>query len=401
MTQSCLSATDLETCRQQFPALANKIYFNYGGQGPMPRMALDAMAQAHNTIQEMGPFSNSVNVWVQQEAAQTRATIAQELGVPTETITLTENVSVGCNIALWGIDWQAGDHILLSDCEHPGIVAATQELQRRFHITTSTFPLLETLNHGDVVDSMVRHLCPTTRLVVVSHILWNTGHVLPLRELVIACHDRGVLLLVDAAQSVGLLPLNLTDTEVDFYAFTGHKWWCGAAGLGGLYVRPESSLNPTFTGWRGIRTNATGDPLGWRTDGQRFEVATSDYALLAGLRAAIAFHQQWGSQIERYQRICRLSAYLWDCLGALPGLHRLSSTSPTSGLVSFQITNTDNALATHQHLVKYLEANAVMTRTLLSPNCVRACVHYFSQESDIDVLIQHIRQWQTHNGPLA
>jgi L-cysteine/cystine lyase len=79
---------------------------------------------------------------------------------------------------------------------------------------------------------------------------------------------------------------------IDFYAFTGHKWWCGPAGLGGLYVRPEAMeyLAPTFIGWRSITTDAAAHPTGWKPNGQRFEVATSNYPLLAGLRAAIA-HQ--------------------------------------------------------------------------------------------------------------
>ncbi len=402
MTQ-LLASTDIIACRQQFPALANKTYLNYGGQGPMPRAAIAAIAAAQEHIQEAGPFSNAVNAWVQQEADKTRTTIAQELGVPSATITLTENVTTGCNIALWGMDWQSGDHLLLSDCEHPGIVATVQELQRRFHITVSTFPLLATLDASDntnnVLETLVRYLQPNTRLVVVSHVLWNTGHVLPLKELVTACHDRCIQVLVDAAQSVGMLPLCLMDSGVDFYAFTGHKWWCGAAGLGGLYVHPEQTLHPTFIGWRGIRYDTTGTPTGWRTDGQRFEVATSDYSLLAGLRAAIAFHQQWGSQDDRYQRICHLSAYLWQGLGKLSYVHRLCSSPPASGLVSFQITDTPDAPTAHQQLVQFLEASTILTRILLSPNCVRACVHYFSQEAELDRLLTQLEQWHSTAVP--
>ncbi len=391
MTPLFSTSTDLDACRQQFPALTTKTYFNYGGQGPMPRVAMDAIVQAQEHIQTIGPFSTAVNTWVQQEIAQTRAVIAQELHVPTDTITLTENVTAGCNIALWGIDWQVGDHLLLSDCEHPGIVAAVQELQRRFQLEVSTFPLLDTLNQGNITEMVTRHLQPNTRLVVISHVLWNTGHVLPLKEIVTACHDRGAQILVDAAQSVGMMPLDLSDTGVDFYAFTGHKWWCGAAGLGGLYVRPGVTLHPTFIGWRGIRMNASGDPIGWKADGQRFEVATSDYTLLSGLRAAIAFHHQWGSQDDRYRRICQLSAYLWENLGKLPNLRRLCTTPPQSGLVSFQIVNVADAPTAHQHLVKSLESTNTMTRILLSPNCVRACVHYFSLEAEIDTLIAQIQ----------
>jgi len=272
--------------RQPFPALRDKAYFNYGGQGPLPTAAIVAIQQAFEQIQQLGPFSGQVNAWITAEADQTRRAIAAELGTTPETITLTEDVSVGCNIALWGIDWQQGDHLLLSDCEHPGIIAAAQEIQRRFGVELSTCPLQATLNVGDPnvgdpVEVVARHLRPKTRLVVLSHILWNTGQVLPLEKIVAACHGfashNPIRVLVDAAQSVGVLPLNLTTLQADFYAFTGHKWWCGPEGVGGLYVRPDAlaDLHPTFIGWRGIVTDKTGQPIGWKPDGRRYEIATS------------------------------------------------------------------------------------------------------------------------------
>ena len=175
--------------RQQFPALANKAYFNYGGQGPLPEPALDAIYQAYKRVQLGGPFSAQVGAWVVQEAMLTRRAIASELTVPPETIALTEDVTVGCNIALWGIDWKAGDHLLLSDCEHHGIVASVMELQRRFNIEVSICPLAATLNEGDPVAVIADSLRPNTRLLVISHILWNTGQVLPLAEIVKVCHE--------------------------------------------------------------------------------------------------------------------------------------------------------------------------------------------------------------------
>ncbi|MGB5975702.1 MAG: aminotransferase class V-fold PLP-dependent enzyme, partial [Nodosilinea sp.] len=237
-----VKSDSLAAHRQRFPALVNKRYFNYGGQGPMAQPTLDTIFQAHQRVQELGPFSGAANQWAMAEAAQARAAIAAELGTTAEAITLTEDVTVGCNIPLWGIAWRAGDHLLLSDCEHPGIIAAVQEICRRFEVTYSLCPLLDTVNGGDPAAVVAQHLQPNTRLLVISHIFWNTGQVLPLEEIVRVCRDRPtpVLTLVDAAQSAGALPLDLAHLGVDFYAFTGHKWWCGPAGLGGLYVRPEA-----------------------------------------------------------------------------------------------------------------------------------------------------------------
>lgn len=389
------SPLSIEQHRQQFPALANKIYFNYGGQGPMPRAALTAIQHAHTYMQQAGPFSGEVNHWVTQESQQTRQVIAAELGVPATTVTLTEDVTVGCNIALWGMNWQAGDHLLLSDSEHPGIVATAAEISRRFGVEVSTCPLMATLNQGDPVAVIAAHLRPTTRLVVISHILWNTGQVLPLPEIVQVCHgaEPSVRVLVDAAQSVGVLPLDLDAWEVDFYAFTGHKWLCGPAGVGGLYVAAavRDSLNPTFIGWRGITKTASGQPTGWHSDGQRYEVSTSDYALYPALRAAIATHQHWGTVAERYQQILRLSGFLWQRLNELPFVTCLRTAPPESGLVSFQVG--DFSPKTHERLVRWLETQNFLLRTILDPTCVRACVHYFTTETEIEHLIQTLQKF--------
>lgn len=381
------------THRQHFPSLANKAYFNYGGQGPMPQQAIDAVQQAQEYVQREGPFAGGINAWMFGEGDRMRESIAAELRVPVTSIALTEDVSVGCNIVMWGIDWQAGDHLLLSDCEHPGIVAAANELQRRFGIEVSMCPLMATLNEGDPAAIVARHLRPKTRLLVISHILWNTGQVLPMAAIVAACqsHSRPVRILVDAAQSVGVLPLNLSELAIDFYAFTGHKWWCGAAGVGGLYVRPEAmeALSPTFIGWRGIVYDALGHPTGWKPDARRYEIATSDFTLYAGLRSAIDLHNQWGTDQQRYQRICELSRYLWQNLSELPQIRCLRSAPPQAGLVSFQVA--DRRDGVHKHLVQLLEQQGIFLRTILEPDCVRACVHYFTQEAEIDRLIKALQ----------
>lgn len=386
----------LDQHRQKFPALANKSYFNYGGQGTMPRGAIAAIQQAHEYIQKTGPFSGASNGWIMEQAKQMKMAIASELGVPPETLTLTEDVSVGCNIPLWGIDWQAGDHLLLTDCEHPGIIAAAHEVQRRFGIEITTCPLMATLNEGNPTDVVAQYLQPTTRLVVLSHILWNTGQVLPLAEIVQLCHAQPkiVRVLVDAAQSVGMMPLNLTELEADFYAFTGHKWWCGPAGLGGLYVSPDAqvSLSPTFIGWRGIAVNSSGQQVGWMEDGRKYEIATSDYTLYAGLREAIACHQQWGTATDRYHRILQLSQSLWQKLSELRHVTCLRHAPPESGLVSFTVEG-----QSHPAIVQALEQQNLLVRTILDPDCIRACVHYFTSEAEIEQLVGAIARAQVMN----
>ena len=385
--------SEVQQQRQEFPGLINKVYFNFGGEGTLPRSGLEAIIDAHNFLQQQGPFSLKVNDWITQKVELLRQDIAQELGVEASTITLTENLTGGCNIALWGIDWQEGDRILITDCEHPGIIATVQEIAKRFGVEIDICPILNTLNEGDPVEVIKHHLKPETKLLVLSHLLWNTGQILPLQEISNICHNysgsgRPILVLADAAQSAGSLPLNLAETGVDFYAFTGHKWFCGPAGVGALYIRPEifNLLNPTFIGWRGINIDKKGQPIDFKNNGEKFEVATSSYPQYEGLRAAISVHNHWGNTEQRYQQICQLSEYLWQDLSKISAINCLKNSPPKSGLVSFTV---DSSMS-HNSIVKKLEKQGFLLRTLRDPDCIRACVHYFTLPDEIEQLIKAI-----------
>ncbi len=386
-----------------YPALTNKTYGNYGGQGPMAQVTLDAIAQAYREIQTLGPFGAAVNEWIDREITALREAIAQELHVNPDTIALTENVTDGCNIALWGLHWQSGDRILMSDSEHPGVIAIIQELGHRFGVETDIYNIQDLERDEDAGDRIAAGLTPRTKLVLLSHIAWNTGAVLPLSAIVESCHQNGTLVLVDAAQSVGMLPLSLTEIGVDFYAFTGHKWLCGPNGVGGLYINPELSSNtsnirlrPTFMGWRSIKITGAGQPAGYETTAKQYEVATSAYPLYVGLRTAIEQHQAWGTAEERYLRICYFSDRTWTQLQAIAGVHCLHPTPPQSGLIAFQVgdrSDSKSLRVRHQLIVNRLEQeHQILTRTLLNPSCIRVCWHYLSTEKDGDRFIDALEK---------
>ncbi|MFZ9739735.1 MAG: aminotransferase class V-fold PLP-dependent enzyme [Prochlorotrichaceae cyanobacterium] len=383
--------------RQRFPALqhlpgadSTKAYFNYGGQGPLSQDAIDRLNAVYTEIQHRGPFSLGAGSLVQSIVQELRQTLAHCLGVSPETIALTENVSSGCNIGLWSIPWQAGDTILLSDCEHPSVIATVQELQARFGLTLQTCSLLNVQSASAALETIAAALTPTTRAVVLSHVLWNTGFCLPLEEISQTCRQfaqqRGnpLYLIIDAAQSAGLLPLNLAALDVDFYAFTGHKWWCGPEGVGGLYVSPETiaSLTPAAQGWRGLVLDEQGQIQGLKPSAARFEVATSAYPLYAALSTALAIHDRWGTDHDRFQRILHLSQGLWQELQQRSGITCLLHHPPQSGLVSFRWERGSSA-----QLVRQLEDQGIFLRKLANPDCVRACVHYLTLEGEIDRLL--------------
>ena len=392
--------------RELCPALTGKTYFNYGGQGPLPTPSLDAICASWKRIQELGPFTADVWPHISAEVNSTRGRLARLCNVPAHRLALSENVTSGCVLPLWGLPWQNGDHILISDCEHPGVVAACHELARRHQLEVHTLPVKQ-LRQGrdeqgqtdsEVLAALEQQLSSRTRLVVLSHLLWNTGQLMPIPAVAARLHEHPArpYLLVDAAQSVGQIPVGEAAKAADIYAFTGHKWACGPEGLGGVALseRVLAEAQPTLIGWRSLQdeTRAVADdPDPFHHDSRRFEVATSCVPLMAGLRCSLELLEQEGSDTDRLERIRTLSELLWNELQSIPGFSPLLAGPPPAGLVSFQV-NMQATRTTPADVVKALGAEQVWIRDLADPNCLRACTHVCTSHNDMEQLTQQLRR---------
>lgn len=384
--------------RDLCPALQNKTYFNYGGQGPLPNPSLEAITASWTRIQELGPFTADVWPYIASEVNSTRRLLAQCCGVPPHRLALTENVTSGCVLPLWGLPFTEGDRLLIGDCEHPGVVSACVELARRQNLAIDVLPVKHL--RGDqaqcdaaVVEAMAQALAPRTRLVVLSHLLWNTGQVMPIAAVAhqLNQHPQQPFLLVDAAQSFGQIPVEEAAAAADIYAFTGHKWACGPEGLGGVALseRVLAEASPTVIGWRSLRDESKADLSStdlFHHDSRRFEVATSCVPLMAGLRSSLQLLENAGSAQQRWDHIRTLSSKLWQELQGLAGVTPLLEAPPASGLVSFQI-NGDGLPAEH---VKQLGAQGLWIRDLADPSCLRACTHISTTDDDINALVAAI-----------
>ena len=379
--------------RDHCPALANKTYFNYGGQGPLPTPSLQAINASWQRIQELGPFTGHVWPFIEQETARLRQALAHLCGVSPHRIALTENVTSGCVLPLWGLPWQTGDVLLLSDCEHPGVVAACQELARREGLRIEWLPVLELCRNTPqaalddaVLEALERALSPDTRLVALSHLLWNSGSVMPITAVAkrLQQHPKAPWLLVDAAQSMGSIPVEEAAAAADIYAFTGHKWCCGPEGLGGVALsqRLLEQAQPTLIGWRSLRHEASAGSS-FHNDARRFEVATSCVPLCSGLATSLELLAQAGTPSERLAIIQARSLRLWQGLQAIQGVSTLLPDPPAAGLVSFTLGSTATAA-----VVAQLGAEDLWIRRLDDPDCLRACTHITTTEGEIDALLQ-------------
>jgi len=391
--------------RDLCPALGNKTYLNYGGQGPLPTPSLEAMTQSWQRIQELGPFTTDVWPYISSETNKTRAVLSRMCGVAPHRLALTENVTSGCVLPLWGLPFEAGDRLLISDCEHPGVVAACHELARREHLEVDTLPVQqfrqgrEAQHDTDagVLQALENSLQPRTKVVVLSHLLWNTGQLMPIPAVAEQLHQHAQqpFLLVDAAQSMGQIPVEAAAQAADIYAFTGHKWACGPEGLGGVALseRILNQANPTLIGWRSLRDETRAvidDPDPFHHDSRRFEIATSCVPLMAGLRQSLSLLASEASEQQRLEAIQSLSGELWRKLNELPGTTPLLEEEPPAGLVSFQLN--DSCSRSTTDIVKILGSKGIWIRNLEEPICLRACTHITTEERELTSFVKALKE---------
>jgi L-cysteine/cystine lyase len=377
------------------PALAHKTYFNYGGQGPLPTPSLEAIQRSWGTIQELGPFTSSVWPYVGSTVAALRRRLADWCGVPPERLAFTENVTSGCVLPLWGLPWQAGDQLLISDAEHPGVVAACRELAQRQGLGLASLAVQAAQGSVaeakiSVLEALERSLTPRTRLVVLSHLLWNSGQLMPIAAVAarLAAHPNRPWLLVDGAQSLGSVPVADAAAAADIYACTGHKWCCGPEGLGvvALSQRLLGEARPTLIGWRSLADEDSGTPT-FHTDGRRFEVATSCTPLFAGLDTSLSLLEREGDGLARLGVIRQRSEQLWNGLQRIPAVQTLLSQPPPAGLVSFKLAGQEPAA-----LVEQLGQRGLWLRNLPEPSCLRACTHITTSAADVEALLEALQQ---------
>ncbi|MEB3167570.1 MAG: aminotransferase class V-fold PLP-dependent enzyme [Synechococcaceae cyanobacterium] len=389
----------MSALRDLLPALRNKTYFNYGGQGPLPQPSLEAITRAFVTLQELGPFADPVWPYAAQLSQALRHRLSQWLEVDIPRLALSENVTAGCVLPLWGLPWQRGDQLLIGDAEHPGVVAACRELAQRQRLTWDSVAVADLRGPADDVAALVLErleaaLTPRTRLVVLSHLLWNTGQLLPIAAIAARLADHPVRpwLLVDAAQSLGSLPLAGAAAAADIYACTGHKWCCGPEGLGvvALSERLLAAGRPTLIGWRSLADESTGGS-NFHRDARRFEVATSCLPLAAGLDRSLQLLEAEGEATTRLARIRERSLQLWEGLQRLPGAQPLLQSPPPAGLVSFTLADRQGRELPPKAVVQALGEQGIWLRTLPQPACIRACTHLVSTEAEVERLLEALK----------
>ena len=382
--------------RSLIPSLSDKIYFNYGGQGPLPTPSLQKIINSWEKLQKLGPFTNNVWPYIHNEIILTKKILAKLMGVNLKNIALSENISTGMVLPLWGIDFSEGDEILISDCEHPGIVAASRELCQRLKLKLNIFPIqkIKHLNDQVIINEIKKYLKKNTKILIISHILWNFGYEIPLKQLKHELEkvNKNSYLIVDGAQSFGHIEIKEKVRYSDLYAITSHKWACGPEGLGAFYVSDRFIKNtrPTIIGWKSLKKEQgiyePSENL-LHEDARKFEIATSCIPLLAGLRESLSLFEENTSSKEKNKNISVMSNKLWFQLSEFNDIDLVLKYPLKNGIVSFSI----NKIIDKNKFVKQLGLKNIWIRVIEDPKWFRVCIHQISTEKEIDLLINEIK----------
>ena len=285
-----------------------------------------------------------------------------------------------------GLDLKSGDEVLIFADNHASHGRAWREKARRFGYGVREVPQVNPHPGGEYyLEAFAKAMTPRTRVLAFTHITNTVGDVFPAKALCRLARERGVLSVVDGAQALGMLDLDLADLQPDFYSASGHKWLCGPRETGLLYVRKEvqSRLWPTVVS---LYEGVAGLAMTHEGLGQRDEDA------LVGLGEAVRFQNQIGRQaIEARAR--ELGQALIEGLRRIDGVTLWTHLDPTRShaVVAFQPGNVDRErLRTALH-----EKHGILcsTREGTDRGGLRLAPHFFNLHTEVDRALAALRRY--------
>ncbi|MGH2561413.1 MAG: aminotransferase class V-fold PLP-dependent enzyme [Thermomicrobiales bacterium] len=375
----------VDQVRDRMPAARQTGYFNAGTNGPLPDIVVNALTAAAQRELDAGRINPTFYGEAKSDCQRLRERFASIFGADAGEIALTRSTTEGVNIALMGLDWQRGDEIITTNLEHPGIMVPLALIAHRYGVVIRIADIGN--GGGEVVGAIAAQLTNRTRAIAVSHVMWSTGAVMPLQQIAEVAHDRGVLVVVDAAQAAGQVPVNLHELGVDAYAISGQKWLCGPGGTGALYIRRErhADVRPTY-----IRS-ATTEPTGYLLPppgAVRYEIGEFYTPALIGQGAGLTWLQDEIGFDWIYERVAALGERCWQGLINLDGVTVITPRDSKAGLICFAVDGWHprevmEALFQRGHTIRYVEYAP-------GPTVARVSCGWWCTEEEVDGLVEAV-----------
>ncbi|HSW41060.1 MAG TPA: aminotransferase class V-fold PLP-dependent enzyme [Patescibacteria group bacterium] len=297
-----------------------------------PAVAAEIVDFLERSAGNPGRSGHALAVAAQAVVAATRAQLAGLFGVPDPArVVFAANATDALNVALWGL-LRPGDRVVTTSLEHNAVARPLHALAGRgVGVTRVACAPDGTLDLADL-DRALRS--GPVRLVAMCHASNVSGTILPAREAAQLAHEHGALFLLDAAQTAGVLPIDVREMGLDLLAFPGHKALLGPTGTGGLYVAPGVRLSPLRQGGTGTRSEEEEQP---EELPEALEAGTLNTVGIAGLGAAVRYLRQQGQEAIRAHEVA-LTARLMDGLVRIPGLRIHGTGDPTRQVATVSLS---------------------------------------------------------------
>jgi selenocysteine lyase/cysteine desulfurase len=372
--------------RDQFVMPKELTMLNAANLCPSSGPVLDTLYRMTKDMDQDPSADNRVKLGEGRET--TRKLLAEFLHVTPEEIVITRNTSESNNLVSTGIDLKPGDEVLLTADNHPSNHTAWQEKAKRFGFTVID---VKTPNPHPgfeyYVDAFAKAITPRTKVISFTHQTSTVGDLFPAKEICKLARDRGILSLVDGAQSFGLMDVDLGDIQPDFYSGSAHKWACGPKENGVLYINKSAqskiwaSIFSAYPGRVGVSRTFEGF-------GQRDEPA------MIAFGEALKFQTQIGrANIEKRSR--ELTQNLLAGLRKIDGLKIWTSPDPSRGVavISFQPGNLDTRKLAASLYQK--DRIGCATRGGQDRPGIRFSPHFYNTHADIDRTVASMKKYMT------
>ncbi|HET6704415.1 aminotransferase class V-fold PLP-dependent enzyme [Amycolatopsis sp.] len=385
---------DVERARRETPGCAEVVHFNNAGSALPPAVVTDTVVEYLRHEALAGGYEAAAATADRLDAVY--ASVARLLGAGSDDIALTDNATRSWQAVFYALPFGPGDRILTSRAEYASNAIAFLQVARR---TGAVVEVIGDDESGQLdVEELRRRVDGDVKLIAVSHVPTQGGLVNPAEEIGAVASAAGIPFLLDACQSAGQLDLDVTRLKCDALSGTGRKYLRGPRGTGFLYVHPRlrERLEPAMLD---LHSASWESPTEYVVDptAKRFEVWERDFAAVYGLGAAIDYALDWGlPAIE--ERVTSLAATLRSRLSeAGARVHDVGARK--CGLVTFSVEGTP-AAEIKARLAEAHINTSLSTRTSAQydftaralPDMVRASVHYYNTEDEIDLLVRQIEK---------
>ncbi len=385
---------DVARARRDTPGVAHVAHLNNAGAALPPTQVTEAVIAHLHREAEIGGYEAAAEAHEQVEHSYDA--IARLIGCQTSEIAIVENATRAWDMAFYGLSFAPGDRILTARSEYSSNVLAFLQVAAR---TGAVIEVVDNDESGQLsVSDLRRRLADGTgpvKLVAVTHVPTQGGLVNPAEDIGLATREAQVPYLLDACQSVGQLPLDVERIGCDFLSATGRKYLRGPRGTGFLYVRSSLSehVEPPFLDLHAATWTAP-DRYEIRHDARRFENWETNYSTKIGLGVAVDYALSWGLDAIQ-ERVTALADRLRELLGERQGVRVHDQGRRRCGIVTFTVDGVPSPEVAqrlaHQginvsvSLVEYARWD-LPDRAL--PDLVRASVHYYNTDDELDRLVQ-------------